>query len=134
MAEIDEKVMEFVKETLDESPEIELGELFERAKGVSDTVSELNKRQFNARYPLQVKRRLAQAAGPKDSGRKRSARRERSRRDSAAKTEAARHAIRQVLLRFATDLAGADERKDLVKVLAGVDRYVDQVFKGMGKL
>jgi hypothetical protein len=134
VAEIDEKVMEFVKETLDKSPRINLDELFERAKGVSASVAELTKRQFNARYPLQVKRRLAQAAWPKGSGQKKSAASAgRSRRAWAARAEASRGAIRQVFLRFATDLAGAEETKDLVKVLAGVDRYVDDVFKEMGK-
>lgn len=130
MAEINEKVMEFVKETLDKSPKINLDELFERAKELSDDVAELSKRQFNARYPLQVKRRLAQATRGKGSGRKKAARR---RGAAAAKAEAARAATRQVLLRFAADLAGAEERKDLVKVLAGVDRYVDEVLKGMEK-
>lgn len=134
MAEINEKVMEFVKETLDKSPKINLDELFERAKELSDDVAELSKRQFNARYPLQVKRRLAQATRGKGSKRKTTAAaKRRSRSAAAAKAEASRAAIRQVLLRFAADLAGAEERKDLVKVLAGVDRYVDEVFKGMEK-
>jgi hypothetical protein len=134
MAEINEKVMEFVKETLDKSPKINLDELFERAKELSDDVAELSKRQFNARYPLQVKRRLAQATRGKGSGRKTTAAaRRRSRGVAAAKAEAARAATRQVLLRFAADLAGAEERKDLVKVLAGVDRYVDEVLKGLEK-
>jgi hypothetical protein len=134
MAEINEKVMEFVKETLDKSPKINLDELFERAKELSDDVAELSKRQFNARYPLQVKRRLAQATRGKGSGRKTTAAaRRRSRGVAAAKAEAARAATRQVLLRFAADLAGAEERKDLVKVLADVDRYVDEVLKGLEK-
>jgi hypothetical protein len=134
VAEINEKVMEFVKETLDKSPKINLDELFERAKELSDDVAELSKRQFNARYPLQVKRRLAQATPGKGSKRKTTAAaKRRSRSAAAAKAEASKAAIRQVLLRFAADLAGAEERKDLVKVLAGVDRYVDEVFKGMEK-
>jgi hypothetical protein len=134
MAEINEKVMEFVKEALDKRPKISLDELFERAKELSDDVAELSKRQFNARYPLQVKRRLAQATRGKGSGRKRTAAaKRRSRSAAAAKAEASRAAIRQVLLRFAADLAGAEERKDLVKVLGDVDRYVDEVFKGMEK-
>jgi hypothetical protein len=38
-----------------------------------------------------------------------------------------------VFLQFAIDIAAAEERKDLVKVLAGVDHYVDQVLKGVAK-
>lgn len=132
MAKTDEKVMAFVRETLDRSPRIKLDELFDRAKEMSAGVAELGKREFNARYPLQVKRRLALASRPEGSGKKRSSGSSRSRRAAAAKGDASRMAVREVLLRFATDLAGAEERKDLVKVLAGVDRYVDDVLKGVG--
>jgi hypothetical protein len=41
--------------------------------------------------------------------------------------------VRQVFLDFATDLAAAEDRKDLVKVLAAVDAYVDQVVKSLAK-
>jgi hypothetical protein len=41
-----------------------------------------------------------------------------------------REGIRQVLLNFATDVvSAADQPKNLVRVLAGVDRYVDRVVK-----
>jgi hypothetical protein len=41
--------------------------------------------------------------------------------------------VRQVFLDFATDLAAAEDRKDLVKVLAAVDGYVDEVLKSLAK-
>lgn len=133
MAEIEEKVMRFVEEALKKSPKIPLDELFERAKKVSASVAKLNKRQFNARYPLQVKRRRAQAersaeAAPTTAS-PRPRRAQRRTRDAAA----SRDAVRQVLLRFATDVVAAEDRKDLVKVLADVDRYVEQVLKGAAK-
>jgi hypothetical protein len=37
-----------------------------------------------------------------------------------------------MLLRFASDLAGADDRKDVVRVVASVDRYADEVLKITG--
>jgi hypothetical protein len=40
-----------------------------------------------------------------------------------------RDAVRQALLRFATELSGAEQRSDLVRVLAGVDGYVDEIVK-----
>jgi hypothetical protein len=40
-----------------------------------------------------------------------------------------REKVRSVLLGFASDLAAAEQRTDLVKLLAGVDRYVDKVIK-----
>lgn len=38
-----------------------------------------------------------------------------------------REAVRGILMRFATELASADAKADVVKVLAGADRYVDEV-------
>lgn len=134
MAEVDEKVMKFVEETLKKSPDLELEEIFQRAKAVSPSVGELSKRQFNARYPLQVKRRRAQAAKPKRAaGRKLTASRAKPRRARKETTPEPRDWIRNVLLQFATDMAAAEDRKDLVKVVASVDWYVDQVLKGPAK-
>jgi hypothetical protein len=45
-----------------------------------------------------------------------------------------RESVRQVFLQFATDITGAEDRKDLVRVLASVDAYVDQVLKGVARL
>lgn len=133
MVAVDQKVMDFVEETLNKDPEIQLEELFRRATEVSDSIQDLTKRQFNARYPLQVKRRKSQAARKKAGGRRKAPSRPkaRSRRSSAAPTDGSRDAVRRAFLQFATDIAGAEERKALVKVLANVDRYVDQVMKGL---
>jgi hypothetical protein len=43
----------------------------------------------------------------------------------------AREGVRDVLLRFAVDLANADSRGQIVAVVANVDQYVDQIL-GMG--
>jgi hypothetical protein len=133
VAEVDEKVMSFVEETLRKNPEIQLADLFERAKKVSASVQNLSKRQFNARYPLQVKRRKSQArrgrrSTPRGSG---ASAPSRVRARSSGAGEDPRSAIRRVFLQFATDITGAEERKDLVRVLADVDRYVDQVLEGV---
>jgi hypothetical protein len=42
-----------------------------------------------------------------------------------------RDQVRQVLLRFAGDLSAADERKDVVKVLTGIDGYVNDVMQAV---
>lgn len=133
MADVDEKVMAFVEETLSKNPRIQLEELFQRAREVSASIRDLSKRQFNARYPLQVKRRRSQAARKRAGGKKRAsqASRSRSRKSAGVGETQSREAVRGVFLQFATDIAGAEERRDLVKVLANVDRYVDQVFKGI---
>lgn len=134
MPEIDQKAMKFVEDTLKKSPKIELDELFQRTKKVSSSIGLLSKRQFNARYPLQVKRRRALATRGKGAGRKKAAPPQgRPPRKPPVQSSAPRDMVRQVFLRFATDITAAEERKDLVKVLAGVDQYVDQVFKEVAK-
>jgi len=141
VAEVDAKVMKFVEETLKKTPTIELEDLFDRAKNVSSSMAQLTKRQFNARYPLQVKRRTAQAKRKTGTGRKaatkaaarKKSRTSRGRKASSSAVDGGREKVRQVLLGFATDITGAEERKDLVKVLADVDRYVDQIMKGVAK-
>jgi hypothetical protein len=66
---------------------------------------------------------------PKGSGRKAAP----AQAAPAAVGSANREAVRQVLLGFATEIVSvADQPKNLVKVLANVDRYVDRVVKSRG--
>jgi hypothetical protein len=46
---------------------------------------------------------------------------------AAASLESA--GIRRIMLQFASDVAGAESRRDHVKVLADIDKYVDRVTK-----
>ena len=134
MPDIDEKAMKFVEDTLEQSPRILLDELFQRTKRVSSSIGLLSKRQFNARYPLQVKRRKALAARPKGAGRaKANPLAGPPHRKMPVPASQTRDLVRQVFLQFATDVTGAEDRKDLVKVLAGVDQYVDQVLRKVQK-
>jgi len=127
MAQTDPKVMAFVENALKKNPKIGVQELFDGARKVSSPIGKLTRRQFHARYPLQVKRRKTQGATSRKRGRKPAAKPTPTRRRKAP--EGQRDAVRQAFLQFATDMAAADDRKDLVKVLAGVDRYVDLVIK-----
>lgn len=123
MAEQD-KIMELVQKELDTNPDIEVRDLFEKVKKKEPSAKELSLRQFNARYPLQIKRRQSMGeAGGQAAGR-RPQRRRRTRR-----AEPNREAVRESFLRFASELSAAEERKDLVQVLSKVDQYVDEVVK-----
>lgn len=132
MPEVDERVMTFVEEVLKKDPGIQLEDLFAQTQKAHRSIGELSRRQFNARYPLQVKRRRALALKGSGGGRAKTQKTGpgTKRRVSSGAMER-RDAVRGVLLRFATDIAGAEERKDLVKVLADVDGYVDDVMKGL---
>lgn len=139
MAKTDEKVMKMVEKELEKNPDISVSDLFEKAKKVSSDIGELTNRQFHARYPLQVKRRKAMKSGGK---KKTAAPKRRKKRTSTSRkktvsagtaSDANREAVRGEFLSFASDLTAAEARKDLVKVLANVDRYVDRVLKTTSK-
>ena len=134
MPEVDERAMTFVEGVLKKKPGIELEDLFAETRKAYRSIGKLSKRQFNARYPLQVKRRRALAEKGKNRGRpQRRKPSPRATRPLSAEAGEPRDVVRQVLLRFATDIAAAEERKDLVKVLAAVDLYVDQVMKEVSR-
>ncbi len=56
MAEQNEQVMAMVRRELERRPDVDLRELYARAQEIDPAIGDLDIRQFNARYPLQVKR------------------------------------------------------------------------------
>jgi len=120
MADINEKVMKMVEEELKRDPSINTKDLFQKAVKLDKSIGELSARQFNALYPLQVKRRLA----PR---RTRAATATQARRRTAD-----RAAVRNVLLQFAMAIADAEDTADVIEVIGNVDKYVDQVVAAAG--
>lgn len=120
MAAVNEKVMKMVEEELRQNPGVSTKELFQKAVKIDKSVNGLSPRQFNALYPLQIKRRLA----PR---RPRGATAARSRRRVVD-----RAAVRAALLNFAMDIAAAEERADVIEVIGNVDQYVDRVIAATG--
>lgn len=129
MAQPDEKLMEFVEAEMKKEPDISSKALFEKARKSIQAAKTLTIREFHARYPLQVKRKASLAAGGGRRRRKKPQSRATSRRNNSATR---RDEVRAALLKFASDLSAAEERKDLVRVLAQVDDYVDEVLKAAG--
>lgn len=126
MAQSDQQLMTFVEEEMKKDPGISTSDLFEKAKAAMAAARDLTVREFHARYPLQVKRRASLAAGGGKRRRRAPARRSRK---ASKPAPLARDAVRAAMLKFAMDLSAAEARKDLVKVLARVDEYVDEVLK-----
>lgn len=118
-APADDKVMELVEKQLRKNPKVSNEELFEKAKGVDPSVGELSLRQFHAKYPLQVKRKLAPKTG------------RRSRRSRRRAQEVDREAVRQSLLKFAKDISAAEGKAETIELLANVDDYVNELIKVM---
>jgi hypothetical protein len=121
-------VMEFVERELKANPDVKTSELFERARSVDSSVASLSARQFNALYPLQIKRRQKLESGEGRAGGRRMGGR-RSRRSQEEQFQA----VRKVMVRFASDLSGAEEMKDLVDIMANLDKYVSDVLKAAGR-
>lgn len=120
MAEVNDKVMKMVEDELKRDPSVSTKDLFQKALKLDKRIGDLSARQFNALYPLQVKRRLAprrpRAAGAAP-GRRRAA-------DRAA--------VRGVLLQFAMAIADAQDTADVIEVIGNVDQYVEQVISAAG--
>lgn len=149
MADNKDKILAMVEAALKKNPTATTEELQGHVKKRYPSVGPLTKRQFNARYVLQIKRRKPEArtkkaatakATPKKTTRRRApalkkpSRPRRTRRAvpaAAAAPTVDRDEVRQQFLRFASDIAAAEARKDLVKVLASVDKYVDAVAKAV---
>lgn len=137
MAEANPKVMEMVETELKKNPDISNQELREKARSLDKGIEKLTARQFNATYPLQVKRSMKPAK--KRGGRKRAkpaaraAKGGRRRRAAAAPSGGGgnREQVRKVLVELAREVAEGD-RGALVAVAAGIDRYVDRVMKAAG--
>lgn len=93
-----EDVMEMVEEMLREDPGISNDALRRKAEGIDSGIAELSARQFNARYPLQVKRQLKREQ--EDAGSKAT--------DGEVSADEAevRSAAREALLNFARAVAG----------------------------
>lgn len=133
MAERNAEVMEMVAQELERDPGISVDALFEKAKAVDPAIGDLSLRQFNARYPLPIKRRKSQSNRPRKPRKQPPAGRAAG---SATSKKAARGSprdeVRRVFLDFAGDLARAESRASIVEVVARVDEYVDRALASSG--
>lgn len=113
-----EEVMEMVEQAIRENPDVSNDELQERAAEIDASVGELSARSFNARYPLQVKRKLKQEQKEKTD-----------KATSSSDSDDLRSAVRENLLDFAKAVAGAEDRGAVIDVLLDVDEYVERVMQ-----
>jgi hypothetical protein len=151
MPDTNDRVMAMIEKEIQANPDISNDDLRSKAEKLDDAVARMSARQFNATYPLQVKRRLRprrrggrKAAKAAKRGRKAgsagSGGRKRGRPPKASagvargggRDASARDRVRTVLVAFASDLASADGA-GLVRVIAGVDGYVERVMKATGR-
>ncbi len=149
-----DKVMQFIEKELKINPKATAKELQQKAKAVSEAVGKLSIRQFHAKYPLQIRRKLApkkpRRAAPKAKAAPKKPRRAAPKkprraapkaraapkkpRSAAPKATAARgqvnrEAIRDTLMTFAKDLSDAEGKSETIAVLRKLDNYIDAIIR-----
>jgi hypothetical protein len=146
-----ERVKNMVRHSLVAKPDVTNRELFDRAMEIAPSAVEgLSLRQFHARFRLPVIRHemirrprpkkepsqtQAQSSGASAPARANKAKKTRTRKsrrsmigaNAAMEAEAMRPDVRAALVEFAVQLEGAEERRDLVRVVAGMDTFVDRI-------
>ena len=142
--EVSQRVLDMVRRELVQNPDVDNAVLYDKALELDPTaMKDVDRRQFNARYPLRVKRFELQSRKPKEPRVAKPRRPKKTEKEAApsiaparrsaapASTvrKAARDSVRNVLLRFAQDLANAESRGDIVGVVANVDQYVEQILE-----
>ena len=141
MAERNEKVYDRVRQELEKGSKAGSRELYEMAQQVDKSIGQDSLQQFHARYVLPVKRaqarangggkkrggRKSKAEGKQSTGSRKAGRPRRTARQKAEKAGSDREHIRAVLLQFAQDFSAAENTSDIVRVMARVDDYVEQI-------
>jgi len=136
-------VMEYVERRLEANPGISNADLFAGARKIDPSVGQLTGRQFHAKYPLQVKARLARAAAPepKTPPEPKVATAEEptapdvsaAAGDSEAPPTGAGDplAVRRLLLDLSKELASAESKTEVIEVMARLDDYVAEIMEAV---
>ena len=127
-------VMEYVERMLEADPGITNADLFAGAREIDPSVGQLTGRQFHARYPLQVKARLARAAAPeaKTPPEPEVPTAEETAAADAPPVETGDPvAVRRLLLDLAKELASAESKAEVIEVMARLDDYVAEIMEAV---
>jgi len=124
-----DRVKDMVRRALATNPKVTNRELMERAREVAPSaVDGLSLQQFHARFRLPVLRHEMQPRQKQSEPRSRR-RRPRTPAVATAASPAASLTgeLRDILVRFGVDLEAAASRSDLVRVVGGIDAYVNDI-------
>jgi len=135
-------VMEYVERTLEANPGVTNADLLAGAREIDPSVGQLTGRQFHAKYPLQVKARLAKAAAPKPKpppepevptaeepttpGLSSAGEGD---PEAPPAGEGDPLAVRRLLLDLAKELASAESKAEVIEVMARLDDYVAEIME-----
>jgi hypothetical protein len=120
-----ERVRDLVRRALVTDPNVTNKVLFERAREVApEVVKDLSLLQFHARFRLPIIRN-EMAPRERKPG-ERPSRRPR-RRPAPRPAGSIRADLRELLVKFAVDLEAASNRSELIRVVANVDKVIDDI-------
>ena len=125
-------VMEFVERTLEGNPNIANADLFAGAREIDPSVAQLSARQFHAKYPLQVKARLARAVAPEPEtppAPEVLTSEEPTAPEAPSAVAGEPLAVRRLLLDLAKELANAESKAEVIEVIARLDDYVAEIME-----
>ncbi len=125
-------VMEYVERTLEANPGIANADLFAGAREIDPSVGQLTGRQFHARYPLQVKARLARAAAPETKTPPEPevpTAEETTAADATPVKEGDGVTVRRLLFDLTKELASAESKSEVIDVMARLDDYVAEIME-----
>lgn len=111
-----DEVLDMVRRQLHRANPPSTEALYGRAARIDNSLRELSLRQFNARYPLQVRREMARAEKTN-----------RQPTESSDTNDFNRDGIRQVLLDFARTVSDATDAQLIDLLTDGVEDYIDRI-------
>jgi len=138
--------MEYVERTLEANPGIANADLFAGAREIDPAVGQLTGRQFHAKYPLQVKARLARAAAPERKTPPEATPPEVTTAEEPTAPDVSSAvgvgdpkapptgagdplAVRRLLLDLSKELASAESKTEVIEVMARLDDYVAEIME-----
>jgi hypothetical protein len=140
VAERNEEVLALVRELIAKYPTVNSTQLYDKAVRVHPFLDSDGLRTFHARYVLPVRRAQAAAEGRPRAPRRRKEKPEpvaaavvpaeketRARTVRGAAVVRERDRVRDVMLRFARDLAAAESPAEIVAMLSEVESFVDDI-------
>lgn len=132
-------VLEMVWEEIINDPDISSSTLYDKAREIApDLIDELSVRQFHARYPLQVHKKIAQSRKKKAKAGGNGKTEVEGEDDNvkrirvAKPSEIKREHLRRLFLKYAEAAAGAEGVAEAFAVMREADNYVDEAIKTLG--
>lgn len=120
----EEKILEMVREQLERPNPPGTEALYGRAARIDSSIRELSLRQFNARYPLRVRREMARVSDESEKSPQGAQQRV---QEVAKSDEAIRRGLRAMFHDLAAEVAGAEAEPELIDFIEErLEGYVDR--------